>query len=102
MPRPIHLAKMDKVRPVLILTREVIRPYLTQVTVAPISGTVRGLRTEVPVGAAHGLDKPSVINCDNIATISTSALLRRVGYLYAEDEQALAAAIATAFALHRA
>ncbi|HZQ33016.1 MAG TPA: type II toxin-antitoxin system PemK/MazF family toxin, partial [Mycobacterium sp.] len=29
--RPIHLAKLDKTRPVLILTRELVRPHLTRV-----------------------------------------------------------------------
>ncbi|MGF2943663.1 type II toxin-antitoxin system toxin endoribonuclease MazF3, partial [Mycobacterium sp. Lab-001] len=45
--RPIHIAQLDKARPVLILTREVVRPHLTNVTVAPITTTVRGLATEV-------------------------------------------------------
>ena len=44
--RPIHLAALDKTRPVLVLTRELVRPHLTRVTVAPITGTVRGLSTE--------------------------------------------------------
>jgi len=48
--RPIHSARLDKTRPVLVLTREVVRPHLGRVTVAPITSTVRGLSTEVPVG----------------------------------------------------
>jgi len=48
--RPIHSARLDKTRPVLVLTREVVRPHLSRVTVAPITSTVRGLSTEVPVG----------------------------------------------------
>lgn len=54
--RPIHIAQLDKARPVLILTREVVRPHLTNVTVAPITTTVRGLATEVPVDAVNGLN----------------------------------------------
>jgi hypothetical protein len=50
--RPIHVARLDKVRPVLILTRELVRPHLTTVTIAPITTTIRGLSTEVPVNAA--------------------------------------------------
>ena len=53
--RSIHLARLDKTRPVLILTRELVRPYLSRVTVAPITGTVRGLSTELPVGRRNGL-----------------------------------------------
>jgi mRNA interferase MazF len=44
--RPIHIAALDKARPVLILTREVVRPHLSTVTVAPISTTILGLSTE--------------------------------------------------------
>ena len=48
--RPIHIARLDKPRPVVVLTRELIRPRLTNVTVAPITSTIRGLSTEVLVG----------------------------------------------------
>ena len=52
--RPIHTARLDKARPVLVLTREIVRPHLSRVTIAPITSTVRGLSTEVPVGRAPG------------------------------------------------
>jgi mRNA interferase MazF len=35
--RPLHTAELDKVRPVLVLTRELVRPHLARVTVAPIT-----------------------------------------------------------------
>lgn len=73
--RPIHIAQLDKARPVLILTREVVRPHLTNVTVAPITTTVRGLATEVPVDAVNGLNQPSVVSCDNIQTIPVVTLV---------------------------
>ncbi len=57
--RPIHWAHVDKLRPVLILTRETVRPHLTNVTVAPITTTVRGLSTEVPVGVENDLGSES-------------------------------------------
>jgi mRNA interferase MazF len=38
--RPIHVAQLDKARPVLVLTRQVVRPYLTRATVAPITTTI--------------------------------------------------------------
>ncbi len=53
--RPIHTAQLDKVRPVLVLTREVVRPHLTRVTVAPIITTIRGSSTEVPVGRRNAV-----------------------------------------------
>ncbi|GAA5112380.1 type II toxin-antitoxin system PemK/MazF family toxin [Haloechinothrix salitolerans] len=97
--RPIHIAQLDKARPVLVLTREAVRPYLTRVTVAPITSTIRGLSTEVPVDGDNGLDHSSVVSCDNIVTVPTSALGRHVGYLLAHQEGELAAAIQAAFDL---
>jgi mRNA interferase MazF len=97
--RPIHAARLDKARPVVVLTRELVRPHLARVTVAPITSTVRGLSTEVAVGQANGLDQACVISCDNIVTVPESALGRQIGYLLPEQEAALAAAIRAAFDL---
>lgn len=97
--RPIHTARLDKVRPVLVLTRELVRPHLTRVTVAPITSRIRGLSTEVPVGPANGLDQRSVVSCDNIVTVLKSTLGAHVGYLLAAQEAALAEAIRAAFDL---
>jgi mRNA interferase MazF len=97
--RPIHTAELGKARPVVILTRELVRPHLARVTVAPITSTVRGLSTEVPVGPANGLDHTCVISCDNIVTVPKSALGRQIGYLLPAQEAALTAAIHAAFDL---
>jgi len=97
--RPIHLAHLDRTRPVLVLTRELVRPHLSRVTVAPITGTVRGLSTEIPVGRQNGLDHDSVVSCDNIPTILVTALGRQVGPLLESQEAALTAAIHAAFDL---
>jgi mRNA interferase MazF len=97
--RPIHAAQLDKSRPVLVLTRELVRPHLTTVTVAPITTRVRGLSTEVGVGAENGLAGPCVVSCDNITTIPAAALRERVGILLDEQEQALTNAVAAAFDL---
>lgn len=97
--RPIHVAQLDKVRPVLVLTRELVRPHLAAVTVAPITTTIRGLSTEVPVGAANGLAAPSVVSCDNITTVPTDALKAQIGVLLDHQEPALSDAIQAAFDL---
>jgi mRNA interferase MazF len=97
--RPIHAAHLDKARPVVVLTRELVRPHLSRVTVAPITTTIRGLSTEVPVGRANGLDHASVISCDNIVTVPKSALGRQIGYLLPAQEAALTTAIQLAFDL---
>lgn len=97
--RPIHVARLDKQRPVLVLTRELVRPHLARVTVAPITTTSRGLSTEVPIGPANGLTQASVVSCDNIVTVPTTALGAQIGVLLPAQERALTAAIHAAFDL---
>jgi mRNA interferase MazF len=97
--RPIHVARLDKARPVLVLTRELVRPHLTTVTVAPITTTVRGLSTEVAVDAANGLAGPSAVSCDNITTIPADALGEQIGVLLERQEDELSRAVQAAFDL---
>ena len=97
--RPIHLAQLDEVRPVLVLTRDIVRPYLRSVTVAPITSTVRGLSTEVLVGPDNGLGHACVVSCDSIATMSVDRLHRQIGRLLPGQEEELTRAICTAFDL---
>jgi mRNA interferase MazF len=97
--RPIHVAHLDKARPVLVLTRELVRPHLTTVTVAPITTTIRGLSTEVPVDVANGLSGPSVVSCDNVTTIPVDALRDQIGALLDDQERQLGYAIRAAFDL---
>jgi mRNA interferase MazF len=97
--RPIHIAQLDKRRPVVVLTREIARQALTNVTVAPITSRVRGLAVEVPVGLRNGLDQPSAVSCDNIQTIPISSLGPIVGYFFSNQELELTEAIFAAFDL---
>jgi len=97
--RPIHVAQLDKARPVLVLTRELVRPHLMTVTIAPITTTIRGLSTEVAVGVENGLAGPSVVRCDNVTTIPTGVLGGQIGVLLDRQEQALSDAIRAAFDL---
>jgi mRNA interferase MazF len=97
--RAIHIAQLDQARPVLILTRELVRPHLRTVTVAPITKTIRGLSSEVGVDATNGLTEPSVVSCDNITTIPTDAVGEQIGLLLDSQEPALREAIVAAFDL---
>jgi mRNA interferase MazF len=97
--RDIHIAHLDKARPVVVLTREPVRAAMRRVTVAPITSTVKGLSTEVPLGTDNGLDGPCVASCDNIITIDKAALGRHVGFLFERQERELTAAIVSAFSL---
>jgi mRNA interferase MazF len=98
--RPFHIAQLDKSRPVLVLTRELVRPHLNTVTVVPVTRTVRGLSTEVLCGVANGLEQTSVVACDHITTIPVGNLGRQIGRLFDHQEDALAQAIHAAFDLN--
>jgi mRNA interferase MazF len=54
---------------VCILTRDAALLVLTAVTCAPITRTIRGIRSEVELGPAQGLPERCVISCDNLVTI---------------------------------
>ena len=69
----------EEVRPVLILTRANVAPRLRQVLVAPITSTIRGLATEVPLDEHNGVSAGSVASIDNARQILVSNLLRQVG-----------------------
>lgn len=69
-------------RLVCVLTRSAALQVLTTVTVAPITRTVRGIRSEVELGPNEGLPETCVINCDTLASIPQSSLdPERVGVL---------------------
>jgi mRNA interferase MazF len=60
----------NKKRPILILTRNSVLEYLREVTVAPITSTVRDIPSEVFLSTADGMPKDCVINCDHLQTVS--------------------------------
>ena len=62
-------------RPVCVLTRDAAASVLTAVTCAPITRTIRGIRSEVEIGPEQGLPEPCVINCDNILTVPLADLV---------------------------
>ena len=61
-------------RPVCVLTRDAAASVLPAVTCAPITRTIRGIRSEVQIGVEEGLPEPCVINCDNILTVPLTDL----------------------------
>jgi mRNA interferase MazF len=69
-----------KKRPVLLLTRSEVLDVRDLVTVAEITTSVRGLAAEVHVDHAEvGLERPSVINCDGLHTVTQASLSGPVG-----------------------
>lgn len=64
----------DKKRPVLVLTRSSILEYLHEVTVAPITSTIRDIPSEVYLSTADGMPKDCAVNCDHLQTIAKAKL----------------------------
>ena len=60
----------DKKRPVLILTRDSVLKYLEEVTIAPITSTVRDIPSEVFLSPADGMPQNCAANCDHLQTVS--------------------------------
>jgi mRNA interferase MazF len=60
----------DKQRPVLILTRDSVLAYLGEVTIAPITTTVRDIPSEVFLSMIDGMPKDCAVNCDHLQTVS--------------------------------
>ena len=64
----------DKKRPVIILTRNSILDYLGEVTIAPVTSTIRDIPSEVFLSKQDGMDIDCAINCDHLQTVSKSKI----------------------------
>ena len=92
----VWLAELDKTRPVIVLTRDPMGQYLNAVLVAPVTSTVRGVSTEVPVGPEDGIRVESVANLDNAQLVPRARLGRCVGRASPGTMAALCRALAAA------
>ena len=88
----------DKNRPVLILTRDSILEYLGEVTVAPITSTIRDIPSEVFLSKEEGMPRDCAVNCDHIQTVSKEKIGSRITTLSSEKMDQAREAIL--FALH--
>jgi mRNA interferase MazF len=86
----------DKQRPVLVLTRESALRYLSWVTVAPVTSTIRGIPSEVRLTEADGMKGPCAVNLHNLVTVPKDHLGRRVTVLCPERMSEICAALAFA------
>jgi mRNA interferase MazF len=75
-------------RPVVLVGRTAAIAVRTAVTVAPVTRTIRGIPSEVPLDRSHGLRARSVANCDSLQTIPKDALRQKAIGRLAEDELA--------------
>ena len=65
-----RFGRPDKRRPVVILTRSAAIEYLGEVTVAPITRTIRDIPTEVLLTRQDGMPEECAINLDHVQTVS--------------------------------
>ncbi len=92
----VWLAELDKIRPVVVLTRDPLGRLLHSVIVAPVTSTIRGLSTEVPLGSDDGIRRPSVANLDNVQLLARDRFRRRIGRVRPDTMRAVCEALATA------
>ena len=79
--RLYQFAPPDKKRPVVVLTRNSAVPYLSTVTVAPITTTIRGVPSEVRLTEDDGMKTYCVVNLHNVVTVTQNRLGKRVAQL---------------------
>lgn len=87
----------DKKRPVLILTRNSIIKYLNEITIAPITSTIRDIPSEVIISETDGMKKQCAINLDYIQTVPKMKIQSRITKL--NDSKLLEVSQALKFAL---
>jgi mRNA interferase MazF len=75
-------APPDKKRPVVVLTRDSAISYLSTVSVAPITSTIRGVPSEVILGEEDGMKAACAVNLHNTITVSQDRLGKRVTRLH--------------------
>lgn len=79
--RLYQFAPPDKKRPVVVLTRNSAVPYLSTVTVAPITTTIRGVPSEVLLTENDGMKAHCAVNLHNVVTIAQNRIGKRVAQL---------------------
>ncbi|MFZ2443705.1 MAG: type II toxin-antitoxin system PemK/MazF family toxin [Ilumatobacteraceae bacterium] len=74
-------ATPDGDRPVLVLTRDPVAARIGSVVVAALTRTERGLVSELALTPADGVPSDCVVNFDNLHTIPSHSLRRRLAML---------------------
>jgi mRNA interferase MazF len=88
-----NFAPPDKKRPVVVLTRDSVISYLSSVTVAPITSTIRGVPSEVVLNEEDGMKRACAVNLHNALTVSQVRLGKRVASLNSTKMREICAAL---------
>ena len=94
-------ARVDKLRPVVLVSRQEAYEVRALVIVAPATTTVRGYAVELKLGKREGLPRDCVVNCDWLVTIPEADLVERAGVLSAAKLRELDDALRFALGLER-
>ena len=81
------------------MTRSEVLEFLTSVTAAIVTGTLRDLPSHVRIGEEHGLGRESNVNCDILVPVRRAELTEPIGRLDQVAEQRLDDALRFALGL---
>ena len=88
-----RFARPDERRPVVVLTRDAALEFLAEVTVAPVTSTIRDIPTEVVLTPDDGLPRNCVANLDHVQTVSRTRVGPLITTLHAGRMQEIADAL---------
>jgi mRNA interferase MazF len=80
-------------RPHLIITRDIVIPYLSYILAVPATRTRRGIPTEVELTRHDGMPQECVLTTDNLTLINASFLGERITELSTDRMTAVCEAI---------
>ena len=83
-------------RPHLVLTRQSAIPVLNAYLAAPATRTVRGIPTEVALGADDGMPEECVLTLDNVAVVPRGFFVERITRLGTDRLSEVCSALALA------
>jgi len=93
--------KPDKRRPVVILTRDSALDFLGEVTVAPVTSTIRDIPSEVVLSEPDRMPKACAVNLDHIQTVAQAKIGALITTLSARKMSELRAACLFALGFDR-
>ena len=91
--RLYEFASPDRKRPVVVLTRDAALGYLSTVTVAPVTSSIRGAPSEVILNEEDGMKAPCAVNLHNAVTVPQQRLGKRVAQLSSARMNEICAAL---------
>lgn len=65
-------------RPVLLVSRDEVYYIRKSITIALLTTTIRNIKTNIQLGPEDGLPQTSIVNCDDLTTISKKLLINKI------------------------